>query len=150
MMSNDFLPMAAPVVAQALSYALQFAGESMRRGLQGDLYVKLKDAVWNRILSKKPTPQEVAVFTELSAHPEGADKRLQDLIALMTRIEAQLDETIVDLSRQVMESPPAPAVSVGRDNINVGGDYNKAGRDNINAGRDNIFGRSNNKADKQS
>jgi len=75
-MSNDLLPMAAPVVAQALSYALQFAGESMRRGLQGDLYVKLKDAVWNRILSKKPTPQEVAVFTELSAHPGEADKRL--------------------------------------------------------------------------
>ena len=32
------------------------------------------------------------MFTELSAHPEEADKRLQDLIALMTRIEAQFDK----------------------------------------------------------
>ena len=52
MMSNDLLPLAAPVIAQAVSYALQFAGESMRKGLQGDLYVKLRDAVWNLILSK--------------------------------------------------------------------------------------------------
>ena len=35
MMSNDLLPLAAPVIAQAVSYALQFAGESMRKGLQG-------------------------------------------------------------------------------------------------------------------
>ena len=144
MMPNDLMVMAAPVVAQAVTYALQFAGESVRKGLQGDLYVKLRDAVWNLILYKKPTPQEVAVFTELSAHPEEADKRLQDLIALMTRIEAQLDETIVDLSRQVMENPPTQTVTVGRDNIQAGRDYNKAGRDNINAGRDNIFGGSNN------
>jgi hypothetical protein len=149
-MPNDLMVMAAPVVAQAVSYALQFAGESVRKGLQGDLYTNLRDAVWNRILSKKPTPQEVAVFTELSAHPEDADKRRDELIALMTRIEAQLDETIVDLSRQVMENPPAQTVTVGRDNIHVGRDYNKAGRDNINAGRDNVFGGSNNKADKQS
>ena len=143
-MPNDLMVMAAPVVAQAVTYALQFAGESVRKGLQGDLYTNLREAVWNRILSKKPSAQEVAVFTELSAHPEEADKRREELIALMTRIEAQLDETIVELSRQVMENPPTQTVTVGRDNIQAGRDYNKAGRDNINAGRGNVFGGSNN------
>jgi hypothetical protein len=138
MMPNDLMVMAAPVVAQAVTYALQFAGESVRKGLQGDLYTNLRDAVWNRILSKKPTPQEVAVFTELSARPEEADKRREELIALMTRIEAQLDETIVDLSRQVMENPPTQTVTVGRDNIQAGRDYNKAGGNIIFGGSYNI------------